>query len=82
MLEVNDFVPVIGTDFTAVVVVVICGGCGVSVVFYDVDNVLLLVLHLPHVHIHQCITIWLLYVCTASVVVVVAVAVVGVVDFY
>ena len=48
----------IGTAFATNVVVVICGGGGVvAVVFYDVDNALLLVLHLPHVHIHQCSTI-------------------------
>ena len=56
VLRVNDFVAVIGTDFAAVVVV-ICGGGGVAVVFYDVDNALMLVLHLPRVHIHQCSTI-------------------------
>ena len=57
VLRGNDFVALIGTAF-AEVVVVICGGGGVvAVVFYDVDNALLLVLHLPHVHIHQCSTI-------------------------
>ena len=58
MLRGNDFVALIGTAFSKNVVVVICGGGGgVAVVFYDVDNALLLVLHLPHVHIHQCSTI-------------------------
>ena len=56
MLRVNDFVAVIGTDF-AEVVVVICGGGDVDVVFYNDDNALMMVLHLPHVHIHQCSTI-------------------------
>ena len=57
MLRVNDFVAVIGTAFAAVVVVICGGGDVVAVVFYDVDNALMLVLHLPHVHIHQCSTI-------------------------
>ena len=56
MLRVHDLVSVIGTNFSAVVVV-ICGGGVVDVVFSDVDNALTLVLHLPHVHIHQCSTI-------------------------
>ena len=79
MLQVNDSVVLFGTAFAAVVVV-ICGGGVVHVVLCNFDNVLLLVLHLPHVHIHQCSTIRLLYVYTASVVVVLTVAVVGVVD--
>ena len=56
MLQVNDSVVLFGTAFAAVVVV-ICGGGVVHVVLCNVDNVLLLVLHLPHVHIHQCSTI-------------------------
>ena len=51
---------IIGTAFAEVVVVVCCGGV-VAVVSYDIDNVLLMILHLPRVHIHKCSTIWLLY---------------------
>ena len=56
VLQVNDFVALIVTAFAAVVVVTVVGGV-VAVVSYDVDNALLLVLHLPYVHIHQCSTI-------------------------
>ena len=82
MLRVNAFVPVIGTDFAAVVVVTVGGSDVVAVVFYDVDNALILVLHLPHIRIYQCSTIWLLHVCTDYVVVVATVAVVRAVDVH